>query len=118
MSDKPPVVNAWTGEPILPRDCDGGLTAGMSERQAVAHAESAARDDGMADANDAAPDFHQDERIGIAEDEQDNTAMIARDLAALRNRWFHIRFADAGGERTWDHINTLLIVVERALDKL
>lgn len=54
--------------PILPRDCDGGMTVGMTERQAIAHAEAACADEGTVDLAAAAAGFHPDERIGIVED--------------------------------------------------
>lgn len=72
--------------PILPRDCDGGLVDLAAE----------------------AAGFHPDERIGIVEDEQDNAAMIARDLGSLMRRWFDMDMTEAGGPYKWDIVNKLL----------
>lgn len=71
---------------IEPRDCDGGLV----------------------DLAAAAAGYDPDERIGIVDDEQDNAAMIARDLSVIKQRWFDMDMSAAGGPYKWDIVNKLL----------
>lgn len=68
--------------PILPRDCDGGLVDLAAE----------------------AAGFHPDERIGIVEDDQDNTAMIARDLEEIADRVRRLSFGTYANWRVLAYI--------------
>lgn len=72
---RPLVTRAARADMILPRDCDGGLVDLAAE----------------------AAGYDPDERIGIADDEQDNAAMISRDLAALAFRVLSMPITDDFG---------------------
>lgn len=81
---------------ILPRDCDGGLVDLAAE----------------------AAGFHPDERIGIVEDEQDNAAMIDRDLSVIADRVWALKRSHSADESSLAAALECIRKAQRHLDGL